>query len=89
MPVLANMRAIGVDHALKVATDCSPTAIVGVLAPERRLHSDALQHGKCVAMARLRPEDEDLGLEQGVGLVKCAAEWSLSARCVPRGELQD
>src|SRR5436309_16004382 len=33
-----------------------------------------------VAEAVLRSEDEDLGLEQGVGLVKCTAEVSLGYR---------
>ena len=33
-----------------------------------------------VAEAVLRSEDEDLGLEQGVGLVKCTAELSLGYR---------
>ena len=36
-----------------------------------------------VAEAVLRSEDGDLGLEQGVGLVKCAAELSLGARSGP------
>jgi hypothetical protein len=33
-----------------------------------------------VAEAVLRSEDEDLGLEHGVGLVKCTAEVSLGYR---------
>ena len=42
-----------------------------------------------VAEAVLRSEDEDLGLEQGVGLVKCSSEVSLSARSAPRRELKE
>jgi hypothetical protein len=42
-----------------------------------------------VAEAVLRSEDEDLGLKQGVGSVKCSSELSLAARSVPRREVQD
>jgi hypothetical protein len=51
--------------------------------------SNALIGLRHCAEAVLRSEDEDLGLEQGVGLVKCSSELSLAARSVPRREVQD